>query len=188
MLRITILAFLAAICLSTAASAQTQPAPTGQQTVRTSLKDGAFRRKGVMMRIQNGKITRLSSSFKLNNGTTVSPDGQIVTSSGTRQQLRDGRAVNMQGEIVGLSDDMLTAATIQQLDQMVTGYTGTVISLPNAVPAEAATALQRLERKAAMLQELTDRLAQRTAQAVPASTEAARIDAQLSALDAPAKP
>jgi hypothetical protein len=83
---------------------------------------------------------------------------------------------------------MLTAATIQQLDQMVTDYTGTVISLPNAVPAEAATALQRLERKAALLEQLTDRLAQRTAQAVPASPEATRLDAQLNALSTPAKP
>ncbi|ALD21834.1 DUF6799 domain-containing protein [Hymenobacter sp. DG25A] len=188
MLRTTILGFLAVFCLNTAASAQTQPTTQGQQAVRVSLKDGAFRRKGVMMRIQSGKITRLTSSFQLTNGTTVYPDGHVVTTNGTRQQLPDGRAINMQGEIVGLSDDMLTAATIQQLDQMVTGYTGTVISLPNAVPAEAATALQRLERKAALLEQLTDRLAQRTAQAVPVSPEAARLDAQINALAPPAKP
>lgn len=188
MTRFSILLLVLMLGLSTVSFAQTPAAPGTQASVRVSLKDGAFRRRGVMMRIQNGKISRLTAPFTLANGTVVNPDGELVTAAGARQQLLDGRAVNLQGEVVGLSDDMLTAATIQQLDQMVTGYTGTVVPVSNAIPVEAATALQRLERKAALLEQLTERLAQRTAQAVPASAEATQLDAQLSAVDAKLKP
>ncbi|MCR5887685.1 hypothetical protein LRS06_07810 [Hymenobacter sp. J193] len=176
--------FLTALGATPAHAQTTAPAKAG---VKTALKDGAFRRQGTMMRIQSGKITRLTAPLKLTNGTTVHPDGRIVGKNGT-QQLPNGRAINMQGDIVGLSDDMLTADAIQQLDEMVTGYKGTTVAMPNAVSADAAKALARLERKAALMQQLTEKLAERTAQAVPVSEEATRINAELSALEARQKP
>lgn len=162
--------------------AQTSAPAPAKQAIKPALKDGVFRRKGTMMRIQAGKATPLTTPLKLANGTTVYADGRIVSKSGT-QRLTNGRAINMQGDVVGFNDDMLSATTIQQLDEMVTGYKGTVVAMPNAVSAETVKALTQLERKAALVQQLTEKLAERAAQAVPVSEEATRINAELNTLD-----
>ncbi|QIX62069.1 hypothetical protein HER32_13085 [Hymenobacter sp. BT18] len=162
--------------------AQTPAASPAKQPVKTALKDGAFRRKGTMMRIQGGKVTPLTAPLKLANGTTVYTDGRIVSKNGT-QRLTNGRAINMQGDVVGFNDDMLSAATIQQLDEQVTGYKGTTVVMPNALSAETLKALARVERKATLVQQLTEKLAERAAQAVPVSEEATRINAELNTLD-----
>lgn len=175
--------FLLLIASSAAPTwAQTPAAPTAKQAVKPALKDGAFRRQGTMMRIQGGKVTPLTTPLKLANGTTVYADGRIVSKNGT-QRLANGRAINMQGDIVGFNDDMLSAATIQQLDEMVTGYKGTTVAMPNTISAETLKALARLERKATLVQQLTEKLAERAAQVVPVSEEATRINAELNTLD-----
>lgn len=153
-----------------------------------SLKDGAFRENNVVMRLQAGQATRLDAPLTLNDGSVLNPSGLLVKKDGTRQQLPNGQAVNMQGVVVNLRDDMQSAQSIQERNRAVAGGRGeTTISGLKAPAVSPATLeqLQALERRVALLQQLTDRLADRTTQAVGTAPGAAAIDEQLRALDNP---
>lgn len=156
-------------------------APT---TTGLTLRDGAFRRGSVMMRLQAGQASRLTAPFTLTNGTVVHPDGAVVAKDGTRQQLGVGRSINLQGEIVSFRDDMMSATAIEQYDQRVTGATPTRIEVSGAgpVPANAVAELLRAERRFAVLQQLAELLYQRTSTETKSSSFA-QLDAQIKALN-----
>jgi hypothetical protein len=166
---------------SLSVAAQTAPA-------RPTMKDGVYRKGGVVMRLQAGQSTRLSAPVTMDNGLTIRPDGIMVGRDGTRQMLEEGRAVNLQGQIVGLTDDMMSAPAIEQRARQVAGVTETVLPMPTAGPVSAALAkeLRRTEQRAALLQQLSDKLAQRAA-AVSSGSSFAALDAQIQALDAQLK-
>ncbi|WP_400192385.1 DUF6799 domain-containing protein [Hymenobacter sp. B81] len=150
------------------------------------IKDGAFRQNGTMMRLQGGQVSRLTAPLTLDDGSVINPNGLLVKKDGTRQHLPEGRAVNLQGVVVGLRDDMQAAQAIEQRDRQVTGATETRIVVPGRPGAAASAAqlrqLEQLEKRLALLLQLTDRLAARATQALgPAPTA---YDEQLRALDA----
>ncbi|MCC3155646.1 hypothetical protein LJ737_00245 [Hymenobacter sp. 15J16-1T3B] len=153
-----------------------------------SLKDGAFRENGVVMKLQAGQASRLEGPMTLNDGSVISPSGILVKKDGTRQLLPNGQAVNLQGVVVNLRDDMQSAQSIEQRNRAVAGGRGetSISGLPGS-PVSAATLqqLQALERRVALLQQLTDRLADRTNQAVGNAPGAAALDEQLRRLDGP---
>lgn len=153
-----------------------------------SLKDGAFRENGVVMKLQAGQAYRLEGPLQLSDGSVINPSGILVKKDGTRQLLSNGQAVTMQGSVVNLRDDMQTAASIEQRNRAVAGGRGetSITGLPVApVSAASLQQLQALERRVALLQQLTDRLAERTAQAVGTAPGAAPLDEQLRRLDSP---
>ncbi|AYA38322.1 hypothetical protein D3Y59_15500 [Hymenobacter oligotrophus] len=155
----------------------------------TALKDGAYRRNGVVMRLKAGKATRLQAPLALSDGSVINPSGLLVRKDGTRQQLPEGQAVNMQGVVVNFRDDMRTPQAIERQSVQVTGSTGeTRVSVPGT-PVSAATAqqLKQLERRVALLQQATDKLAERTALGAAAVPNGTRYDQQLRTLDAQLK-
>jgi hypothetical protein len=166
-------------CAALFASAQTTYA----------LKDGAFRDNGVVMRLQAGQATRLEGPLTFADGSVLNPSGIFVKKDGTRQLLPNGQAVNLQGVVVNLRDDMQSAQAIEQRNRAVAGGRGeTTIAgavMPTTATAQQVQQLQQLERRVSLLQQLTDRLAERTAQAVGTAPGAAAIDTQLRGLESP---
>ncbi|GAB2949201.1 hypothetical protein GCM10027048_12770 [Hymenobacter coalescens] len=177
---------LSALLFAAAPLARAQSA-SSQAAAPYALKDGAFRENGVVMRLQAGQAYRLEGPMTLNDGSVINATGILVRKDGTRQLLPNGQAVNMQGVVVNLRDDMQAAQTIEQRNRAVAGGRGeTTFSVPGSnVSVAAARQLQLLERRVALLQQLTDRLAERTTQAVGSAPGAAALDEQLRALDAP---
>lgn len=177
------------LVFATAQHAQAQAAAT--TTTATDLKDGAYRRNGVVMRLQAGQSSRLSAPMKFNNGTTLRPDGIMVSKDGTRQLLGEGKALNLQGDIVNLRDDMKTAEAIERHDEKVTGYKPTVISTPapaQTTSPELQAAMRRTEERLATLQQMSTLLDQRASTVVGATPQAQPLDARLRELDAKLKP
>ncbi|PJJ48774.1 DUF6799 domain-containing protein [Hymenobacter chitinivorans] len=180
------LAFASFLLTAPAALAQTTPAAS-TSTAAPSLKDGVARRNGLTMRLQAGQMSRLSAPVTMDNGLVVRPDGIMISKDGTRQMLPEGKAVNMQGNIVNFTDDMMSAPAIEQRARQVTGQP-TETPVPGAtrplVPQRLATELRRTEQRLQLLEQLSDRLAERTKVAVGANPGAAPIDSQLQTIDA----
>jgi hypothetical protein len=181
----TLACFALSIFLLTAAPALAQTQPVSA-TQTATFKDGVVRRGGLTMRIQAGQAARLSAPVTMDNGLVVRPDGIMIGKDGTRQMLQEGKAVNMQGNIVNFTDDMMTAPAIEQRARQVTGQpTETRLPGPTQalVPQRLATELRRTEQRLALLQQLSDRLAERTSTVVGQNAGAAAIDAQLQDID-----
>ncbi|OON70569.1 DUF6799 domain-containing protein [Hymenobacter sp. CRA2] len=159
---------------------------TYAQSTAYSLKDGAFRESGVVMRLQAGQARRLEGPLTLNDGSVMNPTGILVRKDGTRQLLPNGQAVNMQGVVVNLRDDMQSAQAIEQRNRQVAGGRGEISITTGGSTVSTATAeqLRQLERRVALLQKLTDRLADRTSQAVGNAPGTSGLDEQLRALEA----
>ncbi|WP_152981490.1 DUF6799 domain-containing protein [Hymenobacter sp. AT01-02] len=177
---------LAGLWTAVPAASQAQSS-TGTTANGFALKDGAYRLNGVVMQLQAGQSTRLSAPLKFTNGLTLRPDGIMVAKDGARQLLGEGKAINQQGDVVNLRDDMMAAEAIQQYDQKVTGATPTVVpsrSIP-VDPTITAT-LRQTEARLQVLRQLADRLNQRasTALGTNSQAEAAQLDAKLRTLDA----
>jgi hypothetical protein len=182
---------IAGLLLITSATVQAQSKTTVRADIPKSalLKDGAFRKNGLTMRLQAGEVSRLSAPLVLENGAVIRSNGIIVSRDGSRQLLPENHAVNMQGSIVLLRDDMLTPRAIAQQAQAVTGSTGeTHFALASESGAAGSTTLPprltakllRTEQRLAMLEEMTTRLEQRTK---VKSTATAPLDQQLSQID-----
>ncbi|GAA4377956.1 DUF6799 domain-containing protein [Hymenobacter koreensis] len=171
---------------SAVASAQTASTPT------YSLKDGAFRQNGVTMRLRAGQASRLEGPMTLNDGSVINPSGILVKKDGTRQLLPEGRAVNMQGEVVGLRDDMQSAQAIEQRNQQAGGGGETRIVTPGssgpAVSPKQAQQLRQLEQRFALLQQMSGKLNDRATQALSTAPNATQFDAQLRAIDTQLRP
>ncbi len=164
------------------------PAPKITMPKAGLLRDGAFRRQGQMMRLQAGRASRVGAPVGLANGTTVRPNGLLVTANGRRQLLPENHAVTMQGAVVLLRDDMLTPRAIDERAQAVLGSTGeTRIAVPakpmagTQLPPRLTARLLRAEQRLALLEEMTARLEQRTR---PTSASTKPLDRQLSQVNA----
>ena len=167
--------FIAGACLLIAVS-NAQAQTTAKSQTRKSakagipspklLKDGAFRRNGTIMRLQAGRVSRLTAPLTLANGAMVRADGTIAEPDGRSQSLPEGSAVTMQGDIVLLRDDMLTPDAIEELARTVTATAGATVfmmpSLPaSAVPPRLLAQLLRTEQKLALLEQMSDKLERR---------------------------
>lgn len=183
---------MAGLLLAAAAGAQAQSKATPRAAMPKPalLKDGAFRRNGQTMRLQAGQVSRLSVPLTLENGAVLRPDGIIVSRNGTRQLLADKHAVNLQGTVVLLRDDMFTAQAIDERAQAVTGSTGeTRFTVPSAAGAADGTGvsprlaaqLLRTEQRLTLLEDMTTRLERRTQSK---STTTAALDQQLKQVNA----
>ncbi|TGE05232.1 DUF6799 domain-containing protein [Hymenobacter fodinae] len=155
------------------------------------LKDGAYRRNGLVMRLQAGQASRLSAPMQFENGLTLRPDGIMVSKDGTRQLLGEGKALNMQGQIVNLRDDMKTAAAIERHDQQVTGATPTVVAMPTpnqTVGPEVVSELRRTEERLATLHQLTMLVDERTSSTGSTPAQKQALESRIQELQAKLKP
>ncbi len=62
-------------------------------------KECILMKNGLALVVKYGDTTTLSSPIKLDNGSTVFPDGKITMSDGTSKKLKNGQYVNMDGKI-----------------------------------------------------------------------------------------
>jgi len=112
----------------TGSEASAQASKTSKNPPYT-MRDGVTRKGGKLVVIQNGKQKPLTSTFTAGNGTKVKPDGTIVFADGTSEKIKEGYAVNMQGEKVIFADDMIAPAEIRKHQKEVTGKDATNITV-----------------------------------------------------------
>lgn len=186
-MRFSLLARFTFGCLLLATTPALAQKPAPATTKAATLKDGVARRGGVTLRLQAGQSSRLQAPVTMDNGLVVRPDGIMIGKDGSRQMLPEGKAVNMQGTVVNFTDDMMTAPAIEQHARQATGQpTETVLpggTIP-LVPQRLANELRRTEQRLALLQQLSERLAERTTAAVGQAAGSAPIDAQLQDIEA----
>jgi hypothetical protein len=91
-------------------------------------KDGVARKFGKMIEIKKGKEMPLSRTYTAENGTKVMADGTVIFQGGKKEKLKEGYAVNRQGEKVILEDDMIAPDAIREHQKEVTGTDETVIN------------------------------------------------------------
>jgi hypothetical protein len=187
--------FLAAALLSASASlcAVAQSTPAATSATDYSLKDGAYRLNGQTMRLEAGRSSSLTKALTLSDGSVINTNGTLVRKDGTRQVLANGQAVNMQGVVVNLRDDMLTDQSIVKHNQAVTGSTGeTRFSLPGTSgPAAHPAQVQQLlllEKRFALLQQMTDKVDSRATQALGKTSKASIYDKELRAINEQLRP
>ncbi|MBX0292836.1 hypothetical protein K3G63_20500 [Hymenobacter sp. HSC-4F20] len=162
------------------ASAATTPSP---------LKDGAFRRNGTVYRLQAGRATPLTTSMRFSNGATLTPTGTLTGKNGSRRQLPEGRAVNMQGDVVIYRDDMMSAQAIERHDEVTTGSKPTVVAIPASANLTALAAeLQRTSQRLTQLRQLTNLLAERAASAAAGATETGNTEQRIQELSQQLRP
>ncbi|MBT9394561.1 hypothetical protein KLP40_15425 [Hymenobacter sp. NST-14] len=180
------LLLLAAVLLATEATAlaQTSAAPAPAQ-----LKDGAFRRNGKVYRLQAGQQFPLTVPLRFDNGLTLRPDGIMVSKSGIRQLLENGKAINNQGDVVLYKDDMMTPAAIERHDEQVTGGSTVVIETPAVANVAAlvpllASTTQRL----AQLQQLSTLVNERATALAAGKAPNPALDTQIEQLTQQLRP
>lgn len=178
------------LSLAEAATAQTKPAPAATLTTKAvTLKDGAFRRNGKVFRLRAGQATPLTSAMRFSNGLTLQPNGTLISKSGGRRQLAEGRAVNMQGDVVIYRDDMMTARAIEQYDEKTTGAKPTVVEIPASVNfAAVGPALQRTAQRLEQLRQLTTLLDERATAAAAGTPPNAALEQRIEALSQQLRP
>jgi hypothetical protein len=180
------LLFCGSLLVATATSHSVCAQTTKAAAPQADLKDGAYRRNGIVMRLQAGQASRLSAPMKFDNGLTLRPDGIMVGKDGSRQLLEEGKALNMQGQIVNLRDDMKTAAAIERHDQQVTGAKPTVITRSvstDIVSPEINAAVRRTEERMSTLQQMSTLLNERATTAAGASSQSQSIDTRIQEID-----
>lgn len=176
------------LAAETTTLAQTAPAAAAPAAA-AQIKDGAFRSNGKVFRLQAGQVSPLSAPLRFANGLTLRPDGIMVSKNGTRQLLENGKAVNMQGEIVIYRDDMMTPEAISRHDEQTTGSSGTTtVSIPAAANLAALVPeLQRTAQRLEQLRQLSNLLNERAAAAAGTAPSAA-LEAQIQQLSQQLKP
>ncbi|RSK49297.1 DUF6799 domain-containing protein [Hymenobacter rigui] len=185
-LRSLLLAGLLTTASAAAQAQQTVPAATSQ----SQLKDGAFRRNGKVFRLQAGQTTPLSAPLRFANGLTLRPDGIMVSKSGTRQLLENGKAVNMQGDVVIYRDDMMTPEAIARHDEQATGSSGTTtVAIPVSTNMAAiATQLQNTAQRLDQLRQLSQLLDQRAAAAATGTSTTTELETRIRQLSQQLQP
>lgn len=180
------LLLLATVLLTTEATAlaQTSSAPSASQ-----LKDGAFRRDGKVYRLQAGQQFPLTVPLRFDNGLTLRPDGIMVSKSGTRQLLENGKAINKQGDVVIYKDDMMTAAAIERHDAQVTGGSTVVIETPAAANIAALVPLlESTTQRLTQLQQLSTLVNERAAALAAGKAPNPALEAQIEQLSQKLRP
>jgi len=108
------------------AFAQTDSLQKAAPATGQRYKDGVAMINGKVMELKNSQQTPLVST-KTIGGAKISPDGMVTLADGTQKQLREGKAVNLQGRIVNFRDDMFLPAVILNESQQKDPHPQTVI-------------------------------------------------------------
>ncbi|WP_426490211.1 DUF6799 domain-containing protein [Hymenobacter sp. 102] len=187
--RVLLLSCLFGAVAISGVQAQAQPNST-KVAAAALLKDGAFRRNGKTFRLQAGQAFPLSAPLRFANGLTLRPDGIMVSKNGTRQLLENGKAVNMQGDVVLYRDDMMTPEAIARHDEQATGSAGTTtVSIPaSANLAALAIELQRTAQRLNQLQQLSTLLDQRATAIATGSAPDPALEMRIASLSQQLRP
>lgn len=69
-----------------------------------SLPDGVVMQNGVVMKVEDGKMTILEEDMTLSNGTKITSDGTWTKSDGTEKMLEEGQHIDMSGNLTTIDD------------------------------------------------------------------------------------
>ena len=72
----------------------------GMMNNRLIMKDGK------MMAVRNGKTMPMKKAMMMPNGSTIKPNGEVITKDGKSMMLKNGTAVGMNGTIIKKSTKM----------------------------------------------------------------------------------
>lgn len=182
-------ALLMGLLAVAAPAAVAQNAP-GTPASAAQIKDGAFRRAGKLYQLRAGQTTLLTTPMRFPNGLTLRPDGIMISKNGSRQLLENGKAVNMQGDVVLYRDDMMTPEAISRHDEATTGAAGTTtVSIPAATNLAAlAPELQRTAQRLEQLRQLSALLDERATAAAAGTAPLPELETRIQQLSQQLQP
>lgn len=129
---------LITVLLLTGADQAPAQSPTGQLNP-ANLKDGYAMHQGQMIRIQNGRLAPLTQDVRIENGIIVFRNGMVAFPGKKRQKLSEGYAINLDGKIVLLHDDMMRAEAIREHSRKTVGNTDSEVIITDTGIAVASS-------------------------------------------------
>ncbi|GAA4311602.1 hypothetical protein GCM10023183_30430 [Nibribacter koreensis] len=190
---LSLLAVLAFSGFSNGAMAQTTTSGTDSLVTRSTLKDNTiFWNQNRLVRHNQGNLEPIDATVQYPNGTSISPEGKVRLSNGRTSTLSLKQAINPQGKIVLVADDLFTYSTIQEQERQVAGDTETKIVVINGQissikeSGKVTTTSVGLQRQVELTQQLVDLLEQRTKllEARLAASEKEKTAAQIKGMNA----
>ncbi|KAA3440752.1 DUF6799 domain-containing protein [Rufibacter hautae] len=159
--------FLAFICLSELSLAQQT---SDSLITRSNIKDNTiFWQQGKLVQHRGGKLYEVQEPVQYSNGTVVSPSGQVSLAGGKTYTLKQKNAVNPQGKVVLVADDIFTHNTIIEHEKKVVGDTEVRILTVNGQIVSAGNQKQKFtyslaqEKRIQLLEQLVKLQEQRNA-------------------------
>ncbi|WP_210489503.1 DUF6799 domain-containing protein [Rufibacter aurantiacus] len=137
---------------------------------RSNIKDNTiFWQQGKLVQHRGGKLYEVQEPVQYSNGTVVSPSGQVNLAGGKTYTLKQKNAVNPQGKVVLVADDIFTHNTIIEHEKKVVGDTevriltvdGQIVSAGNQKQKVTYTLAQ--EKRIQLLEQIVKLQEQRNA-------------------------
>ncbi|AMM50546.1 hypothetical protein TH61_04265 [Rufibacter sp. DG15C] len=179
--------------LSTTTQAQTTPSKTDSLITRATIKDNTiFWNQNRLVRHSQGNLEAIDEPVKYPNGTSISPEGKVRLANGKTYTLSMKQAINPQGNIVLVADDLFTYNAIQEQERQVAGDTETKIVVINGQISSIKESGKTnatptgMQKKVELTRQLVDLLEQRSKllEAKLAATEKDKTAAQVKGLNA----
>ncbi|GGK84607.1 DUF6799 domain-containing protein [Rufibacter glacialis] len=122
---------------------------------RATIKDNTiFWQQGKLVQHRGGKLYELQEPVQYKNGTVVSPNGQVRLPDGKNYTLKQKNAVNPQGRVVLVADDIFTHTTIIEHEKKVVGDTEIKITTINGQVVSAGNNQQQITYTTAQMKRL----------------------------------
>lgn len=177
---ILLLSFLASSSLSASAQEQTT-ASTDSLVTRANIKDNTiFWQQEKLVQHKGGQLFEVQDAIEYPNGTVVFSDGRVRTHEGKTLTLKQKHAINPQGRVVLVADDIFTYATIIGHERQTVGDTETKIVVIDGKIASVASGDEKQvynlgrEKKIKLLEQKIKLLEQRAKLLETALTDAER--------------
>ncbi|MBC3540455.1 DUF6799 domain-containing protein [Rufibacter sediminis] len=123
MKRATLYLLVAFTFLATASTSWAQQTSDSLIT-QANIKDNTiFWQQNKLVQHRGGKLYEVQEPVQYSNGTIVSPSGQVRLPDGKTYTLKQKNAVNPQGKVVLVADDIFTHTTIVEHEKKVVGDT-----------------------------------------------------------------
>jgi hypothetical protein len=137
---------------------------------QASIKDNTiFWHQGKLVQHRAGKLYELQEPVQYSSGTVVSPSGQVRLPDGQNYTLKQKNAVNPQGRVVLVADDLFTHNTIVEHEKKVVGDTEVRIQTVDGKMVSAGNSAQKVtyalpeEKRIQLLEQIVKLQEQRTA-------------------------
>ncbi len=137
---------------------------------QANIKDNTiFWHKGKLVQHRGGQLYELQEPVQYNSGTVVSPNGQVRLPDGKNYTLKQKNAVNPQGRVVLVADDIFTHTTIVEHEKKVVGDTEVRIQTVDGKMVSAGNSQQKVtytlpeEKRIHLLEQIIRLQEQRTA-------------------------
>ncbi|RNI23409.1 DUF6799 domain-containing protein [Rufibacter latericius] len=124
MKRIALYGFLFIVIILSSAHASLAQQTSDSLLTQANIKDNTiFWKQDKLVQHRGGKLYEVQEPVQYSNGTIVSPTGQVRLPDGKNYTLKQKNAVNPQGRVVLVADDIFTHHTIVEHEKKVVGDT-----------------------------------------------------------------